>query len=413
MLGPLRRYIVILASLAVVPLTPAAQPSPDADDPASIARPAVRVFTDKDGLPQNAINALAFDSQGYLWAATKDGAAVYNGREWRLVAFPPGLGSTWVQSILVASDGTAWFGTVGGGVTRFTGREWQVFTRESGLPGDEINALIESRSETGAGTIYAGTNAGVARYEGDAWRRLPAIGDDPLASTVRCLYESASPDGGRVLWAGLNEGGVARFVGGAWTRYTAATSGLPDDRVACLFETDLFDGRRVLVAGTEGGGLARFENGAWTAYTGPLAPPDPIVKCARETAGAGGSRTLWIGTPSGLARFAGGRWELLTDRIQLPVRGIWSLLDTPERTSAVGQPTPCPAAISVSIRSPTTSVSSFWVPSFSSASSTKNGNGLPATIGSTPEAVTITEYQAPAPGISPRGVGNVLSGLVT
>src|SRR5690349_20693561 len=114
MLRPLRLSAILAILAASVPWAPGAQPAPEAEtDVASIARPALRVFTDRDGLPQNAINALAFDKSGYLWAATKDGAAFYNGREWRAIELPAELGSTWIQSLLVASDGAAWFGTIG------------------------------------------------------------------------------------------------------------------------------------------------------------------------------------------------------------------------------------------------------------------------------------------------------------
>ena len=82
MLSP-RCIIAVLAFAFVAPLA-AAVPEPRAvsspPDLAEMGRPAIRVYTDQDGLPQNAITALAFDSNGYLWVGTKDGAAYYNGR---------------------------------------------------------------------------------------------------------------------------------------------------------------------------------------------------------------------------------------------------------------------------------------------------------------------------------------------
>lgn len=89
-----------------------------------------------------------------------------------------------------------------------------------------------------------------------------------------------------------------------------------------------------------------------------------------------------------------------------------AFVETPLNTNAVGHPTLCPAAMSVSSLSPTTSVSSFFVPSLSKDNSIKYGEGLPATIGSTPDADVMTDSHAPDPGISPRGVGKVRSVLV-
>src|SRR4051812_33618386 len=108
-------------------------------DVAEWGRPAVRVFTNKDGLPQNTVQALTFDRRGYLWAGTQDGAARYNGRVWVPVHMPNRTRSNFVGAILAASDGSMWFGTNGGGVARLDGREWTVFDSGSGaLPDDQI-----------------------------------------------------------------------------------------------------------------------------------------------------------------------------------------------------------------------------------------------------------------------------------
>ena len=45
-----------------------------------LARPALRTYTDADGLPENTIMAITVDDRGYLWVGTQDGAAFYNGR---------------------------------------------------------------------------------------------------------------------------------------------------------------------------------------------------------------------------------------------------------------------------------------------------------------------------------------------
>ena len=60
----------------------------DRDDPAALARPSFRVFTDREGLPQNTGQALALDTRGYVWAGTQDGLGVWNGRVFRSVRLP-------------------------------------------------------------------------------------------------------------------------------------------------------------------------------------------------------------------------------------------------------------------------------------------------------------------------------------
>src|ERR1700753_1424171 len=45
---------------------------------------AVQHFTDENGLPQNSINDLLFDKNGYLWLASQVGLVRYNGSSFKL-----------------------------------------------------------------------------------------------------------------------------------------------------------------------------------------------------------------------------------------------------------------------------------------------------------------------------------------
>ncbi|HNC45619.1 MAG TPA: two-component regulator propeller domain-containing protein, partial [Acidobacteriota bacterium] len=75
-------------------------------------RPAIRCFSDRDGLPQNSVMCLEVDQRGYLWAGTQDGAACFNGRAWTTLNMPNQTASNYVRAILPASDGSIWFGTL-------------------------------------------------------------------------------------------------------------------------------------------------------------------------------------------------------------------------------------------------------------------------------------------------------------
>jgi hypothetical protein len=57
-------------------------------DIASLGKPALRVFTDRDDLPQNSVYSITFDRKGYLWVGTLSGVAYYNGRKWNVVDMP-------------------------------------------------------------------------------------------------------------------------------------------------------------------------------------------------------------------------------------------------------------------------------------------------------------------------------------
>src|SRR5688572_21452163 len=111
MLNEKRLSIILLLLLSAAAQSFAA-------DITDLGRPAIRVFSIKDGLPQNTIQAIAIDQKKYLWAGTQDGAAYFNGRKWTVVNMPTRNISNDIRAILVTSDGSILFGTFAGGLLK-------------------------------------------------------------------------------------------------------------------------------------------------------------------------------------------------------------------------------------------------------------------------------------------------------
>ena len=72
------------------------------------------------------------------------------------VIIEDGLVGNYVQSILVDSDNTIYFGTYGSGLTYFKDGEYNHFTKKNGLTDDKIQTIVEGED----GTIYIGTYEG-------------------------------------------------------------------------------------------------------------------------------------------------------------------------------------------------------------------------------------------------------------
>lgn len=72
--------------------------------------PHLRVLGPRDGMPTSSVNALARDSAGFIWIASTDGLARYDGngfRVWRHEANDPrSLTGNWVQTVHV--DARVW-----------------------------------------------------------------------------------------------------------------------------------------------------------------------------------------------------------------------------------------------------------------------------------------------------------------
>src|SRR5262245_56936265 len=170
-------------------------------DPVSSGRVAFTHFTDRNGLPQNAIQAMAFDSKGYLWIGSQDGAAYYNGRVWTVVNMPNRTISNFVRSILVAHDQSIWFGRQEGGVSRLHYGNWTTFDEKSGLPDKRVNALLETKDADGSSIIWIGTDHGLAQLTNNQLSLGDSRGPFP-SEHVATLTEARAADGSAVVWAG-------------------------------------------------------------------------------------------------------------------------------------------------------------------------------------------------------------------
>lgn len=294
-------------------------------DPARSGRIAFNHFTDRDGLPQNAIQAMAFDHKGYLWVGTQDGAAYYNGRVWTVVNMPNRTVSNFVRSILVANDESIWFGRQEGGVSRLRDNAWTTFDEKSVLPDKRVNALLETRTSEGAQVIWIGTDKGLARLKGEEWTRFDARGGLP-DDRVTSLVETKERDGVSVVWVGTDKG-LARFSQGEWKTFNKQ-NGLLQERVTSLLATTDETGRGILWTGTADG-LARFdlEENRWAAFDALSGSPTSTVACLAQTVEANGERVLWVGMDGGgLARYKAGNWTMFGTREGLSSNSVFSLL---------------------------------------------------------------------------------------
>jgi len=304
-------------------------------DLASLARPGFRIYTDKDGLPQNVIECLTFDKKGYLWVGTQNGAAYYNGRNWTTVNMPNRTASNYVYSILAAADGSMWFGTQLAGLSRLQDGKWETFdTANSGLASNEIRSLVEISTGPSNSTLWIGTGAGgVARYESGKWTTFKSSNSALRSDNVRSMAVTSLPGRASTLWVGTLGGGLARYEDGRWSSFDTSNSGLPSNQVRCLIADrppQSGGGRATsLWIGTTGGGLARYEEGRWTIFTEANSGlPSNVVRSLAETVDASGRRTIWVGTNgNGLGRFEAGRWSAYaTGNSKLPNDAVLSLI---------------------------------------------------------------------------------------
>jgi ligand-binding sensor domain-containing protein len=113
------------------------------------------------------------------------------------VAYNP----NYIVSLAVDRDGIVWAGTWGGGLSRFDGSKWKVFTTADGLPSNHVFMLhIDPK-----GQMWVGTSKGLARYDAGKFKVLTTA-DGLFSDTVFSM--ATAPDGGQ--WIG-SFGGVTHL----------------------------------------------------------------------------------------------------------------------------------------------------------------------------------------------------------
>src|SRR5918999_6060336 len=123
-----------------------------------------RAWQTDSGLPQNTVHSIAQTGDGYVWVATEEGLARFDGLTFRIYdrQNTPALKSNDVRALLAAGKaGEVLWVCTAAGVARLSGGEWRTFTTADGLASDDVAAAYEDRT----GTIWFATAAGLSRYE--------------------------------------------------------------------------------------------------------------------------------------------------------------------------------------------------------------------------------------------------------
>jgi signal transduction histidine kinase/ligand-binding sensor domain-containing protein/CheY-like chemotaxis protein len=275
-----------------------------------------------DGLPSNTVVDVRQDQSGYLWIASNDGLARYDGFSFRLYrhdpALPGSLPGNQLQALLVDSKDRIWVGTEGGGLS-YLGQRRRSFhhyqhdpDKPTGLASNDVWTVVEDRD----GFIWVGT------YRGGVQRLDPATGDflsfkhDPedAASIGSDIVIALIVDHRNRVWVATVGGGLSRIEADRETvvRYRhdpQDPESLGDDVVLSLHHRDNDE----IWAGTRNGisiynpQKDTFGRLLTRQTVGDSMPETTVVDLTHDRAG-----NLWVGTNQGLVL-----WSVDQDEMKL------------------------------------------------------------------------------------------------
>jgi ligand-binding sensor domain-containing protein len=281
-------------------------------------------YTTSDGLPSDAVGAIAFGPDGELWCVPLAegglGVAYFDGNSWKQYTANDGLGSNailWMENTLaVSSNGDLWVGTFGGGVSYFDGERWTTYTTDDGLLANQVTAVAIAPNGD-LWCAHAQPDCGLSRFNGVSWTVYTA--NNIGLSFCNLLTLAFDPSG--ILWAG--GGVVIRFGGQNWISFSSETG--MQQPIALYM--DIGPDGKIWIAGN---GVSCYNGTIWTYYSfdaiGVGSEHGEVIPIAVDS-----DNVVWIGIAGeGVFRYDGKSWDKFEQKNGPTLMNVFSITIAPD-----------------------------------------------------------------------------------
>ena len=262
-----------------------------------------------------------------------------------------GLANEYVFGMLVDRDGSKWFGTNGGGISKLDNNQWKTYFPMHGL----ADYWVYSFTQQSDGTLWVGTWAGLNKFD-KSTETFTTYLDELVNEWVYGLDVDSKDQ----VWIGT-EGGINMFDGQTWKTWTHKDGLGAENNENLPVNTNTGLGTRsrhdlsvmemgtatynpnyvftliiakddTLWANTWGGGVAHFDESSWVNYTKKDGLAGNIIySIAQDDVG-----NFWFGTNNNLSRFDGNHWEIFTKSDGLLDNSVYAIAATQNNDIWVG-----------------------------------------------------------------------------
>ena len=186
-------------------------------------------FNISDGLPTNSVYAITFDKYDTPYCASGLGLAKLVTDKWEIISLPDDLPRSEISGMDFDKEGNLWVGFSLGGVAKFNGWAWKLYTQEDGLGGDgRVNDVLVAKD----GTIWVATCEGINRFQPEKRRweyiELPQMYDPP-----NYFLDITEDSSGNIFFANRHET-IMKWGKNSSLSRIVSVKHLPDDFVYCV-----------------------------------------------------------------------------------------------------------------------------------------------------------------------------------
>ena len=267
-------------------------------------------YTTEQGLPLSSIASSFRDRFGNLWFGTYGGGVSrYDGKSFTTFGIINGLPSNVVLSIYEDSKGNMWFGTNRKGICKYDGRTFTTYFEVPGLLDNTILSIAEDK----VGNMWFGTyGGGVSCFDGKKFKAY-TVKDGLADNNVRAILQDK--DG--FMWFGTILNGISRFDGKKFKNFNKS-NGLSGDTVFTIIQDKL--GK--LWFGTLGGGISVYDGKEFKYFTNSNGLASNRIWCSYIDQ----SGELWFGTQGGgISRYDGKSFTSFSSLQGLPNDYIYTI----------------------------------------------------------------------------------------
>ena len=271
-------------------------------------------FGTEQGLALSTICCGFKDKTGNLWFGTSGGGVSrYDGKSFTNFTTAQGLAFNIVKCIIEDKNGNIWFGTYGGGVSKYDGKSFVNYGTKQGLVNNRVMSITEDKN----GNLWFSTPLGISIYNPDAekGKNLKSFtnftrAEGLISSNVRVSFGDSKGN----IWFGTDKGISKCFpnprltnlygnpAGDLFTNYTT-NEGLPNNIITSIIE----DKNGNMWFGTAGGGACKFNPNIkvgssekqFTVVNQTQGLSFDNVTCIIEDKNG----FIWFGTEIGVSRF--------------------------------------------------------------------------------------------------------------